>query len=67
MMKCADPLKLETMQIIKKNLENWRDFIRELGYCDGEIEHLLEETHGDIEEVIYQFLLDWTQSRNQKD
>lgn len=64
MMRCDDPLEYETMSIISGNLgKGWRDVIRELGFVDGKIEQLHEENYvKGIKEVIYQFLLDWSQS-----
>lgn len=63
MMKCNDPLEYTEMNIIAENLgQGWRDVIRELGFSDGKIEQLHEEnTVKGIKEVIYQFLLDWTE------
>lgn len=63
MMKCNDALEYTEMNIIAENLgQGWRDVIRELGFSDGKIEQLHEEnTVKGIKEVIYQFLLDWTE------
>lgn len=64
MMRSDDPLEYNTMNIIAENLgQGWRDIIRQLGFLDGKIEQLHEENYvKGIKEVIYQFLLDWSQS-----
>ncbi|KAG7204189.1 hypothetical protein KM043_002025 [Ampulex compressa] len=61
-------ISFDDIFIIKTHIgHRWRDVARRLCYSDGQIEQFEENhAHKGIDEVIYQFLLDWKQA-NTKD
>ncbi|KAK2581627.1 hypothetical protein KPH14_002129 [Odynerus spinipes] len=60
---CDDEITLDDMFMIKTHIgHGWRDVARRLSYSDGQIEQFEENyRHKGIDEVVYQFLLDWKQ------
>ncbi|KAJ8983329.1 hypothetical protein NQ317_010868 [Molorchus minor] len=59
-----DPLTREDLLFVATHMdENWQDVARILNYSDGQIQQFnIDHRHYGMKEVIYQFLLDWTQN-----
>lgn len=69
LLNAEDEVPQEYMSYISKNLgSGWRYIFRSLGYTDGRIETMYESHKGlsanDVEEVIYQLLLDWKRNED---
>ncbi|XP_066587349.1 protein immune deficiency isoform X2 [Prorops nasuta] len=65
---CSEEISLPDMLIVKTHLGyGWKEVAKRLSYSDGQIDQFHENYKNiGLDEVIYQFLLDWKQNRTRE-
>ncbi|KAJ8947136.1 hypothetical protein NQ318_002497 [Aromia moschata] len=58
------PLTRDDLLFVATHMdERWQDIARALNFSEGQIQQfIIDHKHYRLKEVIYQFLLDWTQN-----